>query len=130
MNNIYDFFCLAAAHAHVQISDWKELKDDCETALESEQRCKRRGRPYTPRFTMENASTQMQKVFLRLYSGGYNTLYDIAISWIEPTDQALFDAMDSLEENDILISDTDFLELFNAWMLSIVIRVQRLGIRF
>lgn len=119
MNNIYDFFCLAVAHAHVQISDWKELKDDCETALESEQRCKRRGRPYTPRFTMENASTQMQKVFLRLYSGGYNTLYDIAISWIEPTDQALFDAMDSLEENDILISDTDFLELFNAWMLSI-----------
>lgn len=61
----------------------------------------------------------MQEYFLRLFSGEYNTLYDSATSWIEPTDQALFEVVDELEDNNILISNEDFIEIFNAWIMSI-----------
>ena len=61
----------------------------------------------------------MQEYLLRLYAGGYNTLYDAATSWIEPTDQAMIDAIDMLEESDIDVTDEEFLEFFNAWMISI-----------
>lgn len=61
----------------------------------------------------------MQEYLLRLFAGGYNTLYDSATSWIEPTDQALFDAVDALDENNVTITDEEFIDFFNAWMLSI-----------
>ena len=61
----------------------------------------------------------MQEYLLRLFAGGYNTLYDSATSWIEPTDQALFDAVDALGENNVTITDEEFIDFFNAWMLSI-----------
>ena len=61
----------------------------------------------------------MQEYLLRMFAGGYNTLYDSATSWIEPTDRALFDAVDALEENHVMITDEEFIDLFNAWILSI-----------
>ena len=42
---------------------------------------------------------------------------DSATSWIEPTEQALMDAMDLLENNKIYISEREFLEVFHAWMI-------------
>lgn len=59
----------------------------------------------------------MEKL-LRLFAGGYNTLYDSALCWIEPTEQALFDALDALEEAGIKIDENEFIEVFNAWMIS------------
>lgn len=44
---------------------------------------------------------------------------DSATSWIEPTDQALFDAVDALHENNIVVTEEEFIDFFNAWMLSI-----------
>ena len=46
-------------------------------------------------------------------------MYDSATSWIEPTDQALFDAVDALEENNVTVTDEEFIDFFNAWILSI-----------
>lgn len=66
-----------------------------------------------------NAPIQMQEYLLRLFAGGYNTLYDSATSWIEPTDQALMDALDALEENNVMVTEEEFIDLFNAWILSI-----------
>ena len=122
MNSLYDFFCLAAAQHHVQIfhgSERTKFAEDCNSAIGNYTRCVKRGRNYTPRFSVANAPEQMQKYILRLFAGGYNTLYDSAISWIEPTEQALFDAVDSLEENHVTVTDEEFIDLFNAWMLSI-----------
>ena len=122
MNFLYDYFCLAAAQHHVQMFHAPErtkFAEDCTSALNNYNRCVKRGRSYTPRFSIANAPTQMQEYLLRLFAGGYNTLYDSATSWIEPTDQALFDAVDALEENQVSVTDDEFLDLFNAWMLSI-----------
>ena len=122
MNSLYDYFCLAAGQHHVQIFHAPErikFAEDCTAALNNYNRCVKRGREYAPRFTIANAPVQMQEYLLRLFAGGYNTLYDSAISWIEPTDQALFDAVDALEENNVTVTDEEFIDFFNAWILSI-----------
>ena len=122
MNSLYDYFCLVAGQHHVQIfhdPERTKFADDCASALNNYNRCVKRGRNYIPRFTIANAPVQMQEYLLRLFAGGYNTLYDSATSWIEPTDQALFDAVDALHENNITITEEEFIDFFNAWMLSI-----------
>jgi ATP-dependent helicase YprA (DUF1998 family) len=130
MDSLYDYFCLAAAQNHVQIfhdPERSKFFDDCTAAQSSYERSIRRNREYTPRYTTANAPTQMQKYLLRLFAGGYNTLYDSAISWIEPTDQAMFDAVDSLAEAGIDVSNEEFLELFNAWIVFICDTATALG---
>lgn len=122
MNSLYDFICLAAGQHHLHMfhdSERKKFSEDCESVVDNYRRCMKRGRDYLPKLTIANAPIQMQEYILRLYSGGYNTLYDSATSWIEPTEQELFDSVDALEENNIMVSDEEFIELFNAWMLSI-----------
>ena len=123
MDDLYDYFCLAAALNHVQIfhePERRKFAEDCKTVLGSYERSKRRGRDYEPRFGMSNAPLQMQKHLLRLFCGGYNTLQDSAIAWIEPTDSALLDAIDILEERGLDISEEDFLALFNAWIINVL----------
>ena len=130
MNTIYDYFCLVAGKNHVHIfhePDRTKFAEDCRTALSNERRSVKRGREYMPRFSISNAPIQMQEYLLRLFGGGYNTLYDCAISWIEPTDDALMDAVDTLDENGIEISDEEFLAFFNAWILSICDTATALG---
>lgn len=122
INELYDYFCLAAGQRHVQMfhaDERTKFAEDCASALNSYNRSIKRGRDYTPRFTIANAPVQMQEYLLRLFAGGYNTLYDSATSWIEPTDQALFDAVDALEENHVAVTEEEFVNLFNAWILSI-----------
>ena len=122
MNALYDYFCLAAAQHHVQIfhdPERQKFAEDCISALNNYNRSIRRRREYIPRFSIANAPFQMQRYLLRLFSGGYNTLYDSATSWIEPTEQAMFDAMDMLEESGVIVSEEEFLQLFNAWIISI-----------
>lgn len=130
MNELYDFFCLAAAQRHVQMfhdAQREKFVGDCSAALQSNQRAQKRKREYVPRFSVSNAPAAMQELLLRLFAGGYNTLTDTAICWIEPTDQALFDAVDSLEDAGISASDEEFMEVFNAWLLSICDSAAALG---
>ena len=69
----------------------------------------------------------MQEYVLRLFAGGYNTLYDSATSWIEPTEKALEAAVDELSDQGIEISEEEFKDFFNAWMLYISDRYTALG---
>lgn len=130
MNTLYDYFCLAAGKHHIHIfhdPDRTKFVEDCRMALSNERRSAKRGREYTPRFSITNAPLQMQEYWLRTFSGGYNTLSDCATSWIEPTDSALMDAVDALEENGVEVTDEAFIDFFNAWMLSICDTATALG---
>lgn len=130
MNDLYDYFCLAASKRHVHVfhePEREKFEEDCKTVISLYERCKKRNRDYTPRYSMENAPMKMKEYFLRLFCGGYNTLYDSAISWIEPTDNALFDATELLDARGITISNEEFLEVFNAWILSISDTATALG---
>lgn len=122
INYLYDYFCLMAGTKHIHLFSGDErakFAEDCNIALSYFNRCIKRNREYEPRLTIDNSPSQMKGYLLRLFCGAYNTLYDSAVSWIEPTDAALFDAIDMLEENGIEVSDDQFLELFNAWMIYI-----------
>ena len=130
MDSMYDFFCLAAGQKKVQVfhdPERNKFSEDCATAVRNYEKSIRRRRSYVPRFTMDNAPEQMKMYLLRFYCGGYNTLYDSMISWIEPIDQALFDSIDELEENGIQVTEEDFLEVFNAWIISICDSATALG---
>lgn len=130
LNELYDYFCLSAGKNHVQIFHNEErakFHEDCLSALGNLNRSAKRKREYVPRFSIANAPMQMQTLLLRLYAGGYNTLQDSAVSWLEPTDQAMFDSVDALDEAGISVSDEEFLEVFNAWMISICNTATALG---
>ncbi len=130
MNALYDYFCLAAAQRHVQIfhnPERAKFIEDCQMVLDNYMSSIKRQRQYSPRFTVADAPIQMQEHLLRLFSGGYNTLYDSAMSWIEPTEQSLLDALYMLEDNGIDISKEEFLEMFNAWMIFICDTATALG---
>ena len=122
MNDLYDFFCLAVGKNHVQLFydvQKETLREHASTALDRYSKSLRTGREYRTRWSMSNAPLKMQEYLLRLFSGSYNTLYDAALCWIEPTQEALYDSLDMLEEKGVEVSEEVFLELFNAWMLSI-----------
>mgnify|MGYP004457658543 CR=1 FL=1 len=122
MNDLYDYFCLVAGKNHVQIFYGKEREEfikHCGNAVKRFDRAQKGKRKYNPRYKItDNAPSQMKKYLLRMFCGGYNTLYDSATSWIEPITEALYDAVDRLDERGINVSDEEFIEVFNAWMLS------------
>ena len=123
VDRLYDFYCLSAAHRHVQAFHGDErakFAEDCKKALDNYNRCKAKNREYKPRLSFSsNAIETMQEYFLRMYAGGYNTFYDSAESWLEPIEEALEDIEDVLNENGILVDDAEIIELFNAWIMSI-----------
>ena len=126
LNYLYDYFAMTAIENHVQIFHDSEtekqrarLSEHGALAYRNYSRSKRREQSYAPRYTIDNAPTQMKEQLLKLYCGGYNTLVDSAISWIEPTENAKWDAIDKLEEVGVVVSDDEFLEVFSAWILSV-----------
>lgn len=130
LNDLYDFFCLEAGLNNVQIfhsEDRESFHDQCQTAVEKYKRSQKRHRPYEPRFNISNAPLQMQKYLLRLFCGGYNTLQDSAISWIEPTNKALDDALDTFEDNGLEVKEEEFIEFFSAWAMNICDSATALG---
>lgn len=122
LNEIYDFICMAAQERNVQLfhgDERNKFREDCISARKNYDRCLKHGREYRPRFNVTNAPVQMQGFLLKLFAGGYNTLYDSATCWIEPTDDAMFDALDQFEDEQVEISEEEFIEFFNAWIMEI-----------
>lgn len=121
MDNIYDYFCLVAGQRHIHVfhnEDREKFELNCSETISNYNRCVRRNREYTPRLTMDNAPVQMKEALLKMFSAGYNTLYESAVSWIEPTDETLFDCVDELEERGIKTNEDEVLEVFNAWIMN------------
>lgn len=122
MNYLYDYFCIVAKEKHIQMfdkSDLKQFKEDCNRVYKKYSTNKRRGRVYIPRMLTSESPYSMQEYLIRLFMGGYNTLYDSALSWIEPTEKAKEYAMESLEDEGVSISEEEFIEIFNAWIIGI-----------
>lgn len=130
LNDIYDFFCLQAGFNNVQIfnnTDRKRFVDECQSVCRKYKRSESKNKPYNPKLDMTNAPEQMQKFFLKLFCGGYNTLSEAAICWLEPTDEVLDDIMDDLEDEKIDVDEEEFLEVFNAWMIDVCDKYTPLG---
>ncbi len=130
LDDLYDYFCLEVAKGQIQIFDGDDqqiLMSNVSSAEKFYERCKTRKKDYKPRFKISSSPQKMQEYFLRFFAGGYNTLYDSAISWLEPMDDVLEDAIDSLEDEGITTTPEEVLEVFNAWMLYICDKATALG---
>lgn len=120
LDKLYGYFSLAAMEKHVHLfygEEQKKLLQDGKQELQHRERKQRRGKPFKPEGTMDNAPNALKAQLLRFFCGGYNTFTDTAMSWLEPEEGALDNALDALSERDISVEEKDFLELFNAWML-------------
>lgn len=121
LNDIYGFFVLEAALHQVQLYSGdnraKFVTNDCAKILRDYKRRLRAGRAWHPSLTVgDNAPDQMKEQLLRMFCGGYDTLTSVALCWLSPTDEAMFDAVDELAEEGQTVSDEEFLEVFNAWV--------------
>ena len=121
MNFLYDFFAMEAAENHVHLFEQQQqetLLEHGRQALKHYTKCKARHQTYEPRYTIaEHAPNEMKEQLLRLYCGGYNTLTDSAVSWLEPMESPKWEAIDALEDAGIVVEEQEFLEFFNAWIL-------------
>lgn len=116
MNELYGYFALEAARHNVRMfsgTDHQNFRKDCETVARRAHRGRSLG------LEMESAPPQMQLQFLKQFCGGYNTITDTAMAWIEPERSKLDDALDDLEDLGFAVTRQEFLELFNAWMLGV-----------
>ena len=120
LNDLYDYFCLVAGKKHVQIfhdSEREKFFKDSNATIKSYEKSQKRRKEYFPKLTIDNSPMKMKEILLRLFSGGYNTLFDSAVAWLEPTDDNLYDAIDELAEMGYEVSEEEFKEMFNAWLL-------------
>ena len=134
VNYLYDYFCLVANEKNIQMfSEYREdFLKDCRDVLKNYKKAKERGRKYSPKKDrITNYPPKMQEFFLRFFSflsGGYSSLYDSALCYIEPTDEAIEEAIDTLfDDYDIEIEKEEFLEIFNAWIMYISDEYTALG---
>lgn len=123
MDRLYDYFCLASVKANIHMfsnDDQAKFYTDCQKVHRNWTRATKRGSAYSPRYSFTDAPFKAQEYLLRLFSGGYNTLYDAALCWIEPISDRLNDAIDDLVDvYGIDVSDEEFMEVFNAWIIDI-----------
>ncbi|WP_303052173.1 DEAD/DEAH box helicase [uncultured Dialister sp.] len=125
LDKIYGYFCDAALQEKVILfhnEDRLKFKDDKQRESKKRQIKELRRKTYKPSLSMDNAPNQMDEVLIRLFAGGYNTLYDHAECWLEPEDESLEDSLGELERQQkkpSLNQEEDFMEIFNAWLLSI-----------
>ena len=129
LDQLYGYLCLCAAENHLQLFYGEERKlfcEHCEAIMRKVQRSRRSG--CTPKLSFAaDAPDRMREYLLKMFAGGYNTLYDAALSWLEPTDETLGDVLDQLEAAGYDVSAEEFLEVFNAWLLRLLDRNAALG---
>ena len=130
MDKLYDYFCLEVVKHHLSLfygEDKDKLNEGCSKVKDNYQRSERRKREYEPKLTTNHAPKKMLEYIIRMFAGGYNTLYESAISWLEPTEDVLYDVMDSFEQNSVDITEEELLQAFNAWIIYICDRHTALG---
>lgn len=132
LDDFYDFFAMTAAEQHVPLfygEQQKQLLTEGAHALEKWKRAASRRRTYKTQYGMSGAGRLrlMEEQLLRFYCGGYNTLVDAAVSWLDPLPDAMDYALDKLEDEGIRVEEETFLELFNAWMIFLCDRHAALG---
>lgn len=137
LKDLYGFFCLEAGKRNVVLfynEDRKQFVEHCAHELGKFNRPNRPSRRRQHRSQSEyepvhddinEIPKEMQRNLIRLFAGWYNTLYDSAVCWLEPSDEAFDEIYDRIYErcedfriNQIDVDEDLLIELFNAWIIS------------
>lgn len=131
LSDLYDFLALCAKQHGVSMLHGDDRTTFCDVGticLESFQqylsqaergnrRSRRANRGYTAEYSLSNAPIEIQEYVIRLFAGSYNTLYESASSWIEPTYNTLDNMLDELDSSQIFFSEEELIELCHAWFI-------------
>jgi ATP-dependent helicase YprA (DUF1998 family) len=112
LDGIYGYFVLESIKRNVVFPDWQGFYDNIRKVKNQKSATARGKRRFRPRLTFNDAPKQMQKWLLRLFCGGFNTLEDMGLCWLQPTDDALYGILEETGS-----SQDDALELFHAFLL-------------
>ena len=119
MESFYAAFAEEAAKANVPLFYGEDAAAFRARGNEELRRAKRKaekGKPYVPG-KYETGPAQYQEQFLKLFCAPYNTLFDSGICWLEPSENALDDAMMAIEEYKLPLKDEDFIRFFAIWSM-------------
>lgn len=123
LNNIYGYMAVVAKEKNVQLF-YGEDQEHFQAAMNE---CSRKyNRRYLKR-GLDDAPQQMIEMILRFYCSGFNSLYQIALSWLIPTDDVFDDLEYEFEERNLTYSEEELLEVFNAWLIDILDKNTALG---
>ena len=130
LNYIYDYLCIAAKEKNVHFYSDNNSVDfikNCKEAYEDFEIDDKDLEEYEPERTIsDDATDKIQELFLETFCGGYNMLYDFALVWLQPSEPVLKKIKDKDKIKDLMTED-DFLEVFNAWLIHIFDRNTALG---
>ena len=130
-DDLYGYFVKAAAERDIQLFhnvSRKSFSDDCATVKAAIARKTRRNKKYVPDKKFDAHAPEMAKEqLLKIFCDSYVSLYDIAFAWLAPTEDALEEALERLEEEGVKIGEDEFIEIFNAWIKEILSDSAALG---
>jgi ATP-dependent helicase YprA (DUF1998 family)/rRNA maturation protein Nop10 len=112
LDRVYGYFVLEAMKRHIAFPDWQGFYDNTEKVKRRKVIADKNGLHFRPKLTFSDAPRQMRKWLLRLFCGGFNTLEDMGLCWLQPTDDTLYEI---IEETGC--SQDDVLELFHTFLL-------------
>lgn len=122
LDDLYGFFVWEAAKRNIHMfhgESREKFIDTCNSLRKKEERKRKNNKEFSPDLTFSNAPAMAEENLVRLICSGYNTIYTTALAWIEPTEEALENALYALEESGIDITEQEFISFFNAWAMEI-----------
>jgi len=130
LDDLYGYIVMEAAKRRLQLfhGDCRDkFFEDCQSTIKAMESKVRRGKEYRPNKKFDTAPKKMHEHLIRLFCGSFNTLYDTALSWVEPAEELLDDALDALEDQGINVTADEFISFFSAWIMDIFSQRGALG---
>lgn len=121
LNKLYDYFLIETQKNKAFIfygSDNDDIRKNAPYAVKKYEKAIAKCKPYNPEYVISESPDQMKKVFLKLLCGGHTSMPNTAALWLEPLE--LQETIDELKDEGIDSSATEFLEIFNAWIMELL----------
>lgn len=131
LEDLYGFTALEAAMADLTLFDGHDqtaFNEHAQKELSAFRRKQRRHKENEFEPNTTNFPDAYGIELLRFFCGPYNTLYDAAVCWLEPTENVLDDIFDDIEDKKLEAStEEELIELFNLWFISVCADCLALG---
>lgn len=132
LEDLYGYIALEASLSNLDLFEGDDRTVFAEHANREYTRYDRyksrgRGTEYCPEKSIQPPNAYSVE-FLRLFCGTFNTLYDSAICWLEPTPETLDDILYVLETRNISgFDEKTLIKLFNLWFINVCQDLLALG---
>ncbi len=111
LNSLYYYLGLVTGQKNIHLfsgTSRENFLKDCKDVVGNFKGSQKRGKKYTLSKFISDAPEEMKQIILRFFCAEQSTLYDHAISWLEPLKIEPENAVDNLDDNGIDVSDEEF----------------------